>query len=86
MASPRVCLARAEVTRARLHDARHTAATLILAQGVSVQVVQDILGHASVHLTLSAYAYVSPELRSDAAERVELALWGDGPAGAVSGH
>jgi integrase len=69
-------LARAEVRDARLHDARHTAATLLLQQGVSARVAMQILGHSQITLTLGTYSHVVPELATEAAARMEQALWG----------
>lgn len=66
----------AGVRDARLHDARHTAATLLLSQGVPARVAMEILGHSQISLTLGTYSHVVPELRKDAAERVGRALWG----------
>ena len=57
-------------------DARHTAATLLLAQGVDQRVVMEILGHSQISMT-SKYAHVLPEVMSDAAERIGRALWGE---------
>jgi integrase len=66
----------AGVRDARLHDARHTAATLLLQQGVPARVVMDILGHSQISLTLGTYSHVVPELAQEAAERMGKALWG----------
>ncbi|MDQ1537840.1 MAG: hypothetical protein QOE58_2233, partial [Actinomycetota bacterium] len=67
----------AEVRDARLHDARHTAATLLLLQGVPARVAMQILGHSQISLTLGTYSHVLPELATEAATRIESALWGD---------
>jgi integrase len=69
-------LPKAGVPVARLHDARHTAATLLLAQGVPARVVMDLLGHSQITLTLGTYTHVVPELARDAAARLGDALWG----------
>ena len=60
----------------RVHDARHTAATLLLAQGVDQRVVMQILGHSQISMT-SRYAHVLPQVLTDAAGRIGEALWGD---------
>jgi integrase len=70
-------LVRAGVRPARLHDARHTAATLLLAQGVPARVAMQILGHSQISLTLGTYSHVVPELAYEAAERMAGVLWGD---------
>ncbi|MCA1835286.1 MAG: tyrosine-type recombinase/integrase, partial [Actinobacteria bacterium] len=74
-------LVRAEVRDARLHDARHTAATLLLLQGVPARVAMQVLGHSQITLTLGTYSHVVPELATEAAQRMEQALWGDGDDG-----
>lgn len=51
----------AGVPDARVHDARHTAATLLLAQGVRLEVVQEILGHSSITVT-RGYAHVASKV------------------------
>lgn len=58
----------------RLHDARHTAATLLLEQGVDIRVVQEILGHSTLAVT-KRYTHVTNKLAKDAAERMGRALW-----------
>ena len=54
----------------RLHDLRHGAATLALAAGVDLRVVQDMLGHCSIVLTADTYTSVLPEVAHQAAEQV----------------
>lgn len=66
---------RAPVPRIRLHDVRHTHATLMLAAGVPVKVVSTRLGHASVRLTLDVYAHVLPSMDEDAAEQFGAMVW-----------
>jgi len=61
---------RAEVPRIRLHDVRHTYATLSLAMGVSPKVVAERLGHSSVAITLDLYSHSVPSLQQDAAAKV----------------
>ncbi|HEY8789882.1 MAG TPA: tyrosine-type recombinase/integrase [Actinopolymorphaceae bacterium] len=68
-------LARAGLRDARLHDARHTAATLLLQQGVPARVAMQILGHSQISLTLGTYSHVVPELAQEAADRIDRALW-----------
>jgi hypothetical protein len=53
----------------RLHDLRHTHATLLLAAGVPVKVVSERLGHTKVAMTLDVYAHVLPAMDRDAADR-----------------
>jgi integrase len=56
-------LASAGVRQAKLHDARHTAATVM---GVPARVVMKVLGHSQISLTLGTYSHVVPELADDA--------------------
>jgi integrase len=58
----------------RIHDLRHSYATLELAAGVSPKVVQESLGHARIGTTLDLYAHVIPAARRDAAEALERLL------------
>ncbi|MCW2881182.1 MAG: Integrase [Sphaerisporangium sp.] len=58
-----------ELPEVRLHDLRHTHATLLLAKGVPVKVVSERLGHASPTATLTVYAHVMPGNQRDAAEQ-----------------
>jgi integrase len=67
----------AQVSAVRLHDGRHTAATLLLEQGVPARVVMQILGHSSTRLTLDVYSHVTRELADGAAEAMGRALWDD---------
>ncbi len=50
---------RAGVRLVRFHDLRHTTATLMLAQGIDVRTVADILGHADVSTTLRTYVHTT---------------------------
>lgn len=54
----------------RLHDARHTHATLALQAGVHVKVVSERLGHSSVALTLDTYSHAIPAMQEVAAEQI----------------
>lgn len=47
----------------RLHDARHTHASLMLKQGIHPKIVQERLGHASITMTLDTYSHVVPGLQ-----------------------
>lgn len=65
---------RAGVKRIRLHDARHSHATLLLKQGIHPKIVQERLGHASIQITLDRYSHVAPGLQVAAAKRFDEAL------------
>jgi integrase len=63
----------AGVPDARLHDARHTAATMLLAMGVPMRVAMEILGHSRITVT-QRYQHVVDEMHEDAAEKM-AAFW-----------
>ena len=60
----------AGVPKIRLHDVRHTNATLALEAGVHPKVVSERLGHATVGITLDLYSHVSPAIDQAAAETI----------------
>jgi integrase len=68
-------LREADVREVRLHDGRHTAATLLLSEGVHPRVVMEVLGHAQMRTTTDTYSHVLPALGRDAADRMGSALW-----------
>jgi len=67
-------LEHAGLRRVRFHDLRHSCATLLLVQGVSPRVVMEVLGHSEIALTMNAYSHVVPELRQEAALRMQAIL------------
>ena len=58
----------------RFHELRHSCASLLLAQGVSMTVVQETLGHSSIATTGNIYAHVIPELQGEAAAKMAAVL------------
>jgi integrase len=60
----------AGLPRIRLHDARHSHATLLLAAGVDPKVASERLGHHSVAFTLDVYSHVVPGMQAEAAEKI----------------
>jgi integrase len=56
-------LKRAGLLNIRFHDLRHTCATLLLSKVVHPKVVADVLGHASVTITLDTYSHVLPDVQ-----------------------
>ena len=78
--------ARAGVKVIRLHDARHTHASLMLKQGVHPKIVQERLGHASIQITLDTYSHVAPGLQQAAAESFDKLLNGRRENVAVENH
>jgi integrase len=66
----------AELPMIRLHDLRHTHATLALAAGVHPKVVQERLGHANIAITLDTYSHAVPALEEEAARTVAALVFG----------
>ena len=69
-------LRRAGLPDIRFHDLRHTAATLLLRQGVHPKVVQERLGHSQISMTLDTYSHVVPSMQREAAEKLDELLGG----------
>ncbi len=67
-------LGRAGLPRIRFHDLRHTAATLLLGQGVHPKIVSEMLGHSQIAITLDLYSHVTPTMQRQAADELEAAL------------
>lgn len=58
----------------RFHDLRHTAATLMLANGEHPRIVQERLGHADISMTLGRYSHVTNDMQREAADRLAQLL------------
>jgi integrase len=58
----------------RFHDLRHACATLLLAQGLDLKAVQEVLGHTSIRTTGDLYAHVQMGLKQRAADEMDNAL------------
>ena len=68
-------LDRAGLPRVRFHDLRHTAATLMLARGVHPKIANEMLGHATIAITLDLYSHVTETMQRDAADTLDRLLW-----------
>ena len=55
----------------RFHDLRHTAATIMLSQGVHPKIVQERLGHSTISMTLDTYSHVLPTMQKEAVEKLD---------------
>jgi integrase len=71
----------AELPPIRLYDLRHTSASLLLAAGEHVKVVQERLGHATVTLTLDTYAHLLPDAQAGAAAKLDKLVGGEAMGG-----
>lgn len=71
-------LRKLDLPRIRLHDLRHTHASLLVADGVSIKVVSERLGHANPGFTMATYQHVLPGMGADAASRFGQLIAGGG--------
>jgi len=67
-------LRRAGLPNIRFHDLRHTCATLLLSKDVHAKFVQELLGHATISITLDTYSHVLPGMGDAAASAMDSAL------------
>jgi len=58
----------------RLHDLRHTHASLMLQQGVNPKTVAERLGHSSVTITLDTYSHLLPGIQEEAVSKFDAAM------------
>jgi integrase len=67
-------LKRADLQPIRFHDLRHTCATLLLSKSVNPKVVSEMLGHASISITLDIYSHLLPDMQEKAVAALENML------------
>jgi integrase len=67
-------LNRAGLPEIRFHDLRHTCATLLLGRGVHPKLVQELLGHATIAMTLDTYSHFLPSMGDQTARAMEETL------------
>ena len=72
-------ITKAGLPKIRLHDLRHTSASLGLQSGESLKEVSDRLGHSSIVITADTYAHIAPELAQESADRVARLVSGQLP-------
>jgi integrase len=63
----------------RIHDLRHTYASLLINQGENLKYVQAQLGHASIKTTVDRYGHLMPDAHRGAGGRLDVTLFGDTP-------
>jgi len=66
----------ANLRMVRFQELRHTAATLLLTQGVDPRTIMETLGHSQISLTLNTYPHVLPALQAAAADKLDAILNG----------
>lgn len=67
-------LEKAGLPHMRFHDLRHSAATLLLSMGVNPKIVQEILGHSNISMTMDVYSHVLPSMQKEAMGKWDDAL------------
>jgi integrase len=65
---------RAGLEHVRFHDLRHSCASLLLAEGVDMRTVMEILGHSQIAITIDTYSHVLPHTKREAARRMNALL------------
>ncbi len=60
----------------RFHDLRHSAASLLLAQGVQLRAIMELLGHSTIALTANTYSHVMPSMMQEMADKMDTILNG----------
>ena len=72
-------LTKASIPHIRFHDLRHSTATLLLTLGVYPKVVQELLGHSQIFVTLDIYSHILPTLQEEAMDHLNQFLTSSEP-------
>ncbi|GIO39056.1 site-specific integrase [Paenibacillus antibioticophila] len=67
-------LANNNMREIRFHDLRHTCASLLLTSGAHPKVVQELLGHSSIKITLDTYSHLMPNMQGEAVDKLDKML------------
>ncbi len=67
-------LKKAGLSHIRFHDLRHSAATLLLSMGIHPKVVQELLGHNQISMTMDIYSHVLPTMQQEAMSKLNDAF------------
>jgi integrase len=73
-------LAKAGLPDCRFHDLRHSAASLLIAQGVPLRTIMELLGHSSIAITADIYSHLAPAIMRDTADKMDMILAGSAEA------
>lgn len=61
----------AELPNIRFHDLRHSAATILLSMGIHPKIVQELLGHSNISMTMDIYSHVLPSMQQEAMDKLD---------------
>lgn len=67
----KLLLQKAGLPEIRFHDLRHSTATMLLSKGVHPKIVQEILGHSEIGMTLNTYSHVLPTMQKEAMDKLD---------------
>jgi integrase len=67
-------LDKAGVRKCRFHDLRHTFASILLNEGESMKVIQELLGHSTITTTMDIYSHVAKQTKKNSIELLEKAV------------
>jgi len=67
----RELLEQAQLPPIRFHDLRHSAATILLSMGVNIKVIQELLGHSDIAITLRVYGHLLPSMQQEVVDKWE---------------
>ena len=70
-------LKQAGLPNIRFHDLRHSTATMLLSMGVHPKVVQELLGHNQISMTMDIYSHILPTVQKYAMSKLKDALQGE---------
>lgn len=71
------CILRSGIPRIRIHDARHTFASILIHQGIDPKTLQTLMGHSEISTTLKIYAKVLPGATYEAMDKFSESMFGD---------
>lgn len=70
----KLLLKKAQLPAIRFHDLRHSAATLLFSQGVHPKIVQELLGHSDISMTMDLYSHMLPTMQQEAMNKLNDVL------------
>jgi len=69
-------LKKAGLPNIRFHDLRHSSATMLLGMKVHPKIVQELLGHSQISMTMDIYSHVLPSMQEEVMQKINQAFQG----------